>query len=114
MKDSYLIKAPSHVEAIPYYNTFQKMIIHTPMRKFILLILALLLTAGFANYTYAAVTGPGSNRTYYRLVTLSPVTPAANFQVKITLSAGQYTNMKSDGSDLRFYDDAGNNCQYWH
>jgi hypothetical protein len=41
------------------------------------------------------------------------VTPASDFQVKITLAAGQYANMNSDGSDLRFYDNGNNNCQYW-
>jgi hypothetical protein len=57
--------------------------------------------------------GPGASWTYFRPITFSPVTPSANYQVKVTLVAGQYTNMKTDGSDLRFYDDAGNNCQYW-
>ena len=61
----------------------------------------------------AEAQGPGSAWQYYRVITLSPATPAANFQVKITLTSGQYTGMKSDGSDLRFYDDSGNNCSYW-
>ena len=33
--------------------------------------------------------------------------------MKVTLSAGQYTNMKADGSDLRFYDNSNVNCNYW-
>jgi hypothetical protein len=57
--------------------------------------------------------GPGVAWQYYRPITLSPVTPSANFQVKVTLVAGQYGNMKSDGSDLRFYDNAGQSCNYW-
>lgn len=57
--------------------------------------------------------GPGAGWNYYRVVTLSPATTLANQQVEVTLAAGQYTNMKSDGSDLRFYDNANNNCEYW-
>jgi hypothetical protein len=68
---------------------------------------------GSVNYIYAAVNGPGTSWLYYRTIALSPATPSANYQVKVTLSSSDYTNMKSDGSDLRFYDDANNNCQYW-
>jgi hypothetical protein len=57
--------------------------------------------------------GPGSGWQYYRVVTLNPVTPAANFQVQVTLSAGQYTHMNSNGSDLRFYDNTDVSCDYW-
>ena len=82
------------------------------VRKFIVCFM-LLLTFGFINYTFASIEGPGSTWTYYRTIALSPATPSANFQVDVLLTTGQYTNMKSDGSDLRFYDDAGNNCPYW-
>src|SRR5262249_55251908 len=44
---------------------------------------------------------------------LSAATPLANFQVKLTLAAGQYTNMNATGSDLRFYDANNNVCTYW-
>jgi large repetitive protein len=61
-----------------------------------------------------AVTGPGIAWPYCRRITLSPVTPAANFQVKVTLASGQYTHMNAtDGRDLRFYDAANNLCNYW-
>jgi len=61
----------------------------------------------------AVAQGPGSGWGYYRPITLNPTTPNANYQVKVTLSAGQYSNMNSTGNDLRFYDDANNNCPYW-
>ena len=86
---------------------------HIPMRKFLLFSLTILLTFGFIRSTYAA-NGPGSAWSFYRQITLSPATPSANFQVMVTLAAGQYSNMNStDGRDLRFYDNANNNCEYW-
>lgn len=65
----------------------------------------------FAEATFAQ--GPGAAWTFYRPIALSPATTSANFQVKVTLTAGQYTSMKADGSDLRFYDNANTNCEYW-
>jgi hypothetical protein len=66
---------------------------------------------GLTQFVFAQ--GPGPSWPYYRTISLSPATPSANFQVKVTLSAGQYTNMKSDGSDILFYDNNNVNCQYW-
>ncbi|NVO20890.1 MAG: DUF2341 domain-containing protein [Bacteroidetes bacterium] len=57
--------------------------------------------------------GPGSSWPYFRPVDLSAATPAASYQVKVTLASGQYTHMKSDGSDIRFYDESNNLCVYW-
>ena len=57
--------------------------------------------------------GPGASWENFRSINLSAATPLANFQVKVTLSPGQYTNMKADGSDLRFYDNTNVNCNYW-
>ena len=71
----------------------------------------IILFLAFVQCTYA--TGPGPAWQFYRKITLSAATPLANFQVKLTLTAGQYTNMKSDGSDLRFYDVNNNVCSYW-
>src|SRR5664280_132927 len=82
------------------------------IRIFMLLELIVVLYFGFTPDTFA-VTGPGSAWQYCRRITLSPVTPAANLQVKVTLAAGQYGNMKTDGSDLRFYDVNNNLCNYW-
>ena len=62
--------------------------------------MALVLNVAFGQFTYAQ--GPGAAWTFYRPITLNPATPSTNFQLKITLTAGQYTNMKVDGSDLRF------------
>ena len=33
--------------------------------------------------------------------------------MKVTLAAGQYTNMNATGNDLRFYDINNNPCNYW-
>jgi hypothetical protein len=78
---------------------------------FLRIAMALLLLMAFGHFSYAQ--GPGAAWTFYRPITLNPATPAANFQVKITLTAGQYTNMKADGSDLRIYDNTNTNCEYW-
>ncbi|MHC1707865.1 MAG: DUF2341 domain-containing protein [Bacteroidales bacterium] len=76
-----------------------------------ILSMVLLLTAAVNSQILAQ--GPGAAWQYYRVVSLSPVTPSANLQVEINLAAGQYTNMNADGSDLRFYDDANTPCNYW-
>jgi hypothetical protein len=73
----------------------------------------IILFLAFVQTIYAGPTGPGAAWTSVRKITLSAATPLANFQVKLTLTAGQYTNMKSDGSDLRFYDINNNICSYW-
>ncbi len=61
----------------------------------------------------ATTTGPGSSWQYARKITLSGATPLADFQVRITLAAGQYGNMNANGDDLRFYDNNNNACNYW-
>jgi hypothetical protein len=63
------------------------------------------------NSSYAI--GPDPAWEYSRSVNLSSATPFANFQVKVTISSGQYANMKADGSDLRFYDNNSVSCNYW-
>ncbi|MBK7172939.1 MAG: DUF2341 domain-containing protein [Bacteroidales bacterium] len=80
--------------------------------RYILSILLLLALVSFSP-KWLNAQGPGASWTYYRVVGLSPATSLANQQVEVTLSSGEYTNMKSDGSDLRFYDYANNNCEYW-
>jgi hypothetical protein len=65
----------------------------------------------FVQCTYAI--GPGPAWQFYRKMTLSAATPLANFQVKITLTTGQYTNMNAGGTDIRFYDANNNVCNYW-
>ncbi len=67
----------------------------------------------YSSSVFAGAIGPGASWQYVRKITLSPTTPVANYQVKVTLTAGQYTNMKADGSDLRFYDNNNNSCNYW-
>ena len=76
-------------------------------------IMMLIISLLFTQVTYGAVTGPGSAWGFVRKVTLSAATPAADFQVKVTLGAGQYTNMNTAGNDLRFYDVNNNLCDYW-
>src|SRR6476660_2798525 len=71
----------------------------------------LILFLAFAQCIYAI--GPGPSWQFYRKITLSAATPLANFQVKMTLTTGQYTNMNATGSDLRFYDANNNVCDYW-
>ncbi|MEO7047664.1 MAG: DUF2341 domain-containing protein, partial [Ferruginibacter sp.] len=57
--------------------------------------------------------GPGPSWQYFKPITLSTPTTLADYQVKVTLNAGQYANINADGSDLRFYDNANNVCSYW-
>ena len=81
------------------------------LRICMITVLTAIISLGLNQFTYAQ--GPGASWTNYRGITLSPATPSAFFQVKVTLTTGQYTNMKSDGSDLRFYDNTNTNCSYW-
>ncbi|MFI5159266.1 MAG: DUF2341 domain-containing protein [Sphingobacteriales bacterium] len=62
---------------------------------------------------HATVTGPGATWGFCRKITLTAATPAANFQVKVILTTGQYTNVNATGNDLRFYDINNNICNYW-
>ena len=71
----------------------------------------IILFLAFVECTYAI--GPGPSWQFYRKITLSAATPLANFQVKVTLTTGQYTNMNTSGNDLRFYDANNNVCNYW-
>ncbi|MCZ2397395.1 MAG: DUF2341 domain-containing protein [Chitinophagales bacterium] len=61
--------------------------------------------------------GPGPGWPYERKITLSTPTTMTNYQVRVTLTAttmgNPYTNVKSDGSDLRFYDNNDVPCNYW-
>ena len=82
-------------------------------RNFMLILWVMMVNLGLINYSYAIVTGPGSAWQYCRRITLSPATPDSNLQAKITLASGQYSNMRSDGGDLRFYDINNNSCSYW-
>jgi len=86
---------------------------HKIQAGFVILIVMLFFSPGLIQSASAAVTGPGSAWQYCRRITLSPVTPAANFQVKVSLAAGQYTGMNANGNDLRFYDVNNNLCNYW-
>jgi Domain of unknown function (DUF2341)/SprB repeat len=76
-------------------------------------LVAFIMTMIIGNAANAAITGPGTAWAFCRKVTLSAATPANNFQVKITLTAGQYANMNAAGNDLRFYDINNNVCNYW-
>ncbi len=73
---------------------------------------SLFLTLGLTQFSYAIV-GPGAAWLYVRKITFSPFTPAANYQVKVTISTGQYTHISTNGNDLRFYDINDNLCNYW-
>ena len=90
---------------------------HKIQLNFVLLAVMLLLSFGSIKSACAVVTGPGSAWTYCRRITLSPVTPSAGFQVKVTLTTAilgnPYSHINSTGSDLRFYDIANNTCNYW-
>lgn len=61
----------------------------------------------------ATAQGPGADWQYSRCISLSTPTTMANYQVKLVLTNNEYTNMKSDGSDIRFYDASNNDCPYW-
>ena len=67
----------------------------------------------FISYNvHSQCNGPGIPWTKFRNITLSAPTPSANYQVKVTLNAGQYANMQASGNDLRFYDPIAS-CDYW-
>ena len=52
---------------------------------------------------------------YIREISLNPVTPQSNYQVKIQLNTSNfnYSRVKIDGSDLRFYDPDEIELSYW-
>ena len=66
------------------------------LRIYLFITMTLLVNLVFTQFTYAAVTGPGSLWTKVRQITLSTSTPSANFQVKVTLTTAtfgaNYTN----------------------
>ena len=78
--------------------------------------MAIVVNLMFTQFSYA-LTGPGTQWSFCRRITLSPITPLANFQVKVTLTTGilgnPYANINSNGNDLRFYDISDNPCNYW-
>ena len=76
-------------------------------------VLLLILSLSFTPFAFATVTGPGAGWLFCRKITLNAATPLADFQVKVTLTTGQYINMNANGNDLRFYDINNNACNYW-
>ncbi len=83
-------------------------------RSFCSFMIMIIVVAFTCNHlAYASVAGPGSAWQFVRKITLSAATPLANFQVKVALTTGQYTNMNATGNDLRFYDINNNICNYW-
>lgn len=52
---------------------------------------------------------------YEREITINPVTPEADFQIKIQLTPSNfdYSHTNADGSDLRFYDVSDNPLNFW-
>ncbi|MFZ5391908.1 MAG: DUF2341 domain-containing protein [Patescibacteria group bacterium] len=50
-----------------------------------------------------------------RTVKIDPATPLADYQVRVELTPTtfDYDNTKSDGSDIKFYDDNDNKLEYW-
>jgi hypothetical protein len=85
------------------------------MKKITHLLIVVTLILGFV--PDATAQGPGVGWQYYRTIALSPVTPSAGFQLKITLSTATlgnpYASINTNGSDLRFYDNNDVNCNYW-
>ncbi len=84
----------------------------TLLRIFMLAAFSAVLSFGPGQSAMAQTQGPGASWASYRVVSLSPATPVANFQVKVTLTTGQYGGMQTDGRDLRFYDNNNINCEY--
>jgi len=86
-------------------------------RNYFSIIFAILFSITSVQSAFATVTGPGSAWQYCRRITLSTATPSTDYQVKVTLTTAAlgspYNNIKTDGSDLRFYDINNNACSYW-
>ena len=80
------------------------------MTSFLLIYTLISTTVSFAQ-------GPGAGWRFSRPITLSTPTTLANYQVKVTLTTAllgnPYTDINSNGSDLRFYDNSNNLCSYW-
>jgi hypothetical protein len=53
--------------------------------------------------------------TYKNLISLSPVTPKSDYQVKVNLTTSNfdYSKVAVNGNDLRFYQEDGTSLDYW-
>src|SRR6185312_10688017 len=95
------------------YPKFNKNIFSSFLRKGIssrnlCFLFILFLVAGLKTYAQ-----PGPAWKYSRNITIAGAgTPLANYQVQVILTAGQYSDMKADGGDLRFYAGA-TPCNFW-
>jgi hypothetical protein len=58
-----------------------------------------------------ALAGPGASWLYKRTITLNSATPTNNYQIRIQLT--DLSNMAANGNDLRFYDPADVQADYW-
>jgi hypothetical protein len=74
-----------------------------------ILVTAVLFSTLGVNTAQAA--GPGPAWTYQRAITINPGTPANNFQIRVQLT--DLSNMVANGNDLRFYDAADVQADYW-
>jgi len=55
------------------------------------------------------------NWKYKKPITLNPVTPEADYQIRVRLTTSNfnYSNAQTDGDDVRFFDSNGNLLNYW-
>jgi hypothetical protein len=62
-----------------------------------------------------AIAGPPAEWHLRREITLSPATSVANYQVQVTLTTSNfnYSKVRSDGADIRFYDLNDTKLAYW-
>src|SRR6185312_10814027 len=88
------------------FSSFTSKAIPFPKLHFLFI---LFLVAGLDNNAYSQ---PGPAWEYSRAINLSSPTPLVDYQVQVVLPAGQYGDMKADGSDLRFYVGA-TACNFW-
>ncbi len=52
---------------------------------------------------------------YLRTITLAPAAPEVDYQIKIELTSSNfdYSKVKINGEDIRFFDESGNSLNYW-
>ncbi len=86
------------------------------MKRFIILLI--ILSIGPLGYSEVIFDPWLNGFGYRRPISLSPATPQANYQVKVTLTTGvmdnPYSNINANGSDIRFTGSDGTTLQdYW-
>lgn len=73
---------------------------------------------GYYSTIYGTYANPKTSNgvwSYSREITINPITPSNNYQIKVELNSSifNYGSANLDGSDIRFFDASNNSLDYW-